>query len=917
VRHRSLQHQGSLICPPRMPLALLLIVAVAAGCTEQKLASSSEKSLNDQGIELIQLGQYNKAEPILLQALATRERAFGSNHPNVSYALYNIGWLYRSEGRYAEAEPLIRRALFIQEKSLGPESKVLATTLNELGYVLLAQGRYAEAEPLFRRALSIQERHFDQNDPALAITFTNIGYLYFVQGNYKDARPLYERALSIREQALGPDHPEVALVLTDIGVIDQLQGRFAEAEALEQRALAIRQKTLGPEHPNVADSFHDLGNLYQSERRFPESELALKRGIAIEEKALGPDHPLVAMKGLASLAQLYQTEGNLGAALEASDRARDILEHQLIREAAQKSSASITERRRYRDVFLDNVALTYAAAHASGPDPAARSIGAAQYAAASTAGQALAAMAARFATEDTALASSIRRLQDLADRRQQLDAALLKSASEPTTARDEAAEAALRASLEATDRDVTALAAKVAHDFPAYADIMSPKALPLSTIQTLLAPDEAMLVYLIGSDTSWLWVIRSDTAQLHKLDMSAAELAGEVTALRALLDPDDNPALNPFPARRAYALYRRIMAPAGPLLQGIRNLVVVPDGALQSLPFGVLVTHAPSRDPVNLADHRNVHWLARDHAVTVLPSIASLHALRAFAQVSHASSPFLGVGDPALGGWQGNDRSKPRGVLADLGPVMAERPSVPWLRSVHDPEATARAVEALQPLPETAVELRTIAQILGASEQNLLLGPQATEPALEHARLDRYRVVEFATHGLMPGNLGLNEPALVLTPTHQAHAEHDGLLTASKIVTLKFDADWVILSACNTAASDAGPDPNGFSALAKAFFYAGARSVLMSHWSVPSESTVKLTTGAIAELAKAPAIGRAEALRRSMMAMLDPSNPPAFAHPLVWAPFSLAGEGRTEMVPEIQLSRTLRGSCCQKNASTQ
>ena len=504
-------------------------------------------------------------------------------------------------------------------------------------------------------------------------------------------------------------------------------------------------------------------------------------------------------------------------------------------------------------------------------------------------------MAARFATEDTALASSIRRLQDLADRRQQLDAALLKAASEPTTARDETGEASFRASLEATDRDLTALAAKVAQDFPAYSDIMSPKALPLSTTQALLAPDEAMLVYLTGSDTSWLWVIRRDTARLHKLAISADRLADEVHALRARLDPDENPSLNPFPATRAHALYRWIMAPAEPMLQGIRNLVVVPDGALQSLPFGVLVTQVPSHDPADLADHRAIHWLARDYAVTVLPSVASLHALRAFAHTSHASSPFFGIGNPVLGGWQQNTTPRPRGVVPGLGPVMAERPSVPWLRSVRTPEATARAVEALQPLPETAEELRKIAQILGASEQNLLLGPQATEQVLENTRLDRYRVVEFATHGLMPGNLGLDEPALVLTPTHQAHTNDDGLLTASKIVTLNFDADWVILSACNTAAGDAGPDPNGFSALAKAFFYAGARSVLMSHWSVPSESTVKLTTGAIAELAKTPSIGRAEALRRSMMAMLDPSKPPVFAHPLVWAPFSLAGEGQTEI----------------------
>jgi len=144
----------------------------------------------------------------------------------------------------------------------------------------------------------------------------------------------------------------------------------------------------------------------------------------------------------------------------------------------------------------------------------------------------------------------------------------------------------------------------------------------------------------------------------------------------------------------------------------------------------------------------------------------------------------------------------------------------------------------------------------------------------------------------MPVDLkGLAEPALVLTPPAEATAKNDGLLTASKIATLKFNADWVVLSACNTAAGDGTPNADGLSGLAKAFFYAGARSLLVSHWRVRSEAAVQLTTGAFTELAKDPTIGRAEALRRSMMAILDRANPPESAHPLYWAPFVLAGEG--------------------------
>jgi CHAT domain-containing protein len=184
---------------------------------------------------------------------------------------------------------------------------------------------------------------------------------------------------------------------------------------------------------------------------------------------------------------------------------------------------------------------------------------------------------------------------------------------------------------------------------------------------------------------------------------------------------------------------------------------------------------------------------------------------------------------------------------------------------------------------------------MGAGEQDLYLAERASESLLRRAGLDRYRIVEFATHGLMSGDLrGLAEPALVLTPPPVATSDNDGLLTASKVATLKFNADWVVLSACNTAAPDGAPDAGGLSGLAKAFFYAGARSLLVSHWAVPSRAAVKLVTAAFDELKKDPSIGRAEALRRAEMGMLDPKSPPEFAHPLVWAPFVLAGEGGAE-----------------------
>ena len=157
-------------------------------------------------------------------------------------------------------------------------------------------------------------------------------------------------------------------------------------------------------------------------------------------------------------------------------------------------------------------------------------------------------------------------------------------------------------------------------------------------------------------------------------------------------------------------------------------------------------------------------------------------------------------------------------------------------------------------------------------------------------RLKGYRILHFATHGAVAGELQRGaEPGLILTPPEKATETDDGYLTASEIATLTLDADWVILSACNTAAGGAN-NAEALSGLARAFFYARARSLLVSHWAVESDAAVKLVTTAISHLAADANIGRAEALRRSMLALIKNGNVRE-GHPSYWAPFVVVGEG--------------------------
>ncbi|MBO0742469.1 MAG: CHAT domain-containing protein, partial [Hyphomicrobiaceae bacterium] len=349
------------------------------------------------------------------------------------------------------------------------------------------------------------------------------------------------------------------------------------------------------------------------------------------------------------------------------------------------------------------------------------------------------------------------------------------------------------------------------------------------------------------------------------------------------------------------------------LIKG-KHLLVALGGALTSLPMSVLATERPKDAVPALADYRAIPWLGTRQPVTVLPSVASLKVLRATAKPSRAGRVLLGVGNPLLEG--------PDLRYANLAKAARDKQSCPKQPTIRQQpiamrgtftssfqslfrgaQADVQRVRELPPLPETADELCQIRARLGVPEGDILLGTRAREADIkelsESGRLADYQILHFATHGALAGDVkGVAEPGLILTPPDAngrdaaALDRDDGFLTASEIAALKLDANWVVLSACNTAAG-AGDHAEALSGMARAFFYAGARALLVSHWAVDSQATVALTTRAFEEMTAKPQIGRAEALRLSMKALID-TGAIWQAHPSQWAPFVVVGEGAAQ-----------------------
>ncbi len=420
-----------------------------------------------------------------------------------------------------------------------------------------------------------------------------------------------------------------------------------------------------------------------------------------------------------------------------------------------------------------------------------------------------------------------------------------------------------------------ASAAEATRLMPVAEDALSPAPVSLDEAQRSLGAGEAVLLLHAGSHAVYGQLIKRGeppVAWISKLTVQ--ELERRIKSVRAGIDVSAG-SLPQFPFDEAFALHEILLGPAAGALADIRHLLVMADGPLNSLPLAILPTAAVTTPPITPDEIRamKIPWLIRKHALTTLTSMGSLRLRGAKPLASRARIAFAGIGNPVLTGAPGTFRG------IELGQTVLAAGRV-------DIEALRR----LPSLPETATEIETLGKTLNASKDDLRIGAAATETAVKRMALADYRIITFATHGLVAGAVkGAAEPGLVLTPPITGTEEDDGFLGASEISALKLDADLVVLSACNTASSDGRPRAEGLSGLARSFLAAGARGIVATHWAIPSKPAVELTTRMVSARSSNPEGGWGSSLRTAMLAVIDDIGAADFAHPANWGAFVAVG----------------------------
>lgn len=753
----------------------------------------------------------------------------------------------------------------------------LAVAIAQKTQSLRESGRLGEAENSLQAYLRLS-REVQLSPAYLSGIYSVAANLRFSQREFVQAEAYARKSDKVLD-TLGYDslHPSKTARAQTLIIALEGQKRWLEAsaefdrlDALAANDATLKRRVLFPSERALAylqtGKTDQAANLYASV-----ADINIKR--------YGADH-FFAMQSLGLQGVALWRSGGLEKA-----RALPLLKTS-VRGYMAPANADYLENIGYRKELRELVFATYLEALATTPgEDATQALGPADWVRGGLVQEALADAAVRAATTDSALANLVRSEQDAKNEIAGLRKYLAGEAGGAASPLPEVA-GKIRSRITELEGIRQTLQVQLKARFPDYERLVRPQSPSTPDIAKALDADEALVMLLPTDDAVYVWVVSNDKpAAFARVAMTQSQVRLLVRSARSTLDfAEMGRSVKPFNAAAASTLYQRLLQPVEQAFAGKRRLVIAAGGALSQLPFGVLLTKPSTTTGADSP------WLIRQAAITQVPSVSAWLTGKQFAKTKPANELLLAWGDPQFAA-STNAANNNSGQLTRQ--VLLTRASAAADLEKEDAKATLLYSD-IPPLPETRDELLAIAATLKADpNRDLRLGVQATRASVlqssQSGELQKKKVLVFATHGLMAGDLpNLSQPALAMAGVgNEAQDPLGALLTLADVLSLKLNADWVVLSACNTATAD-GKAEEALSGLARGFFYAGTRSLLVTHWAVENDSAKQLTTATFAHYMQNPQAPKAESLRQAMLTLMAQ---PKFAHPAYWAPYALVGDG--------------------------
>ncbi len=857
-----------------------------------------EAALGSLGGGGIPAGRRAPSEAARLIANRPVGQPFGSGDLERFYELTSAGDAYNNVDDPANAERAFREALAIQQRILGRDNPGLAVTMMKLAAQIAHQRNAPEADRLLEIAASLSAR---SKDP---LVMAQLDYYRAVTAAYQHkpeealrraraAEAAFARLLppgttgaaraNFTDQSLRAEGIDVPLLTADAPLVpEQETAVLGLAETLRLQAALLG----------------DAGELEQS------TQLALRAHRLLEANGLA-----VTSTGARSLRLVATNEAGVtdfpAASGYSSDagqvfaqvvpgarpQALNLLLHGEYRLKQGQTGQALALFRKAGQIlrkpgvigvppenilpWLDALSIETEQNPANRAQLFAEMFEAAQFAKGSLTAQDIAQTSARLAASDPKAAAALLTLQQSQRELDRLaaDRDALVAEGNRTGAADRLAE--LDARIGKVQQQVGEADAQVQVAAPRYHRMLE-EPVTEPEVRGLLQPDEALISIFTAPGGSYGFLLEQSSTDVYRIPLKGDEIAALIRQLRETALPKavaGQAVLPNYDTAAAYQLYAALIGPAAKALEGKSRLTIAANGALLSFPFAALVT-SPDVAVAN-GDYRQVPWLLRRVALSYVPAPRTFVDLRRIKTGSPGSRPFIGFGDfqPA------NARQ-----IAALFPAS---------RCAQDD----RNLRLLGSLPGTRIEVTTLGRELGAAPGDIVLGAAFTRARVTGADLGRYRIVHFATHALLPTELGQcqTEPAILTSTPPNAPSAGAGFLGVGDIENLKLDADLVVLSACDTAGPGNGAGES-LSGLARAFFLAGTRGMLVTHWSAADVAAMRLMTGTLAPGAAGASGDTAQALRSAQLRMIDTAGsgadmPLLMSHPYAWAPFVLIGDG--------------------------